>query len=166
MPHTTNFRKLDRARNEECSFAVSDSIEEALSIFFSSLKNHDIHMDFEYRGLQMVYGSPTVFSQIILHILINVREAFNSNKIMNRKLKIQIHNDEDFIVVEFTDNAGGIDPDLISKLSEPTFSSQHNGNGNGLYITKLYIEKMGGFINVENTEDGTRIILSVPKALS
>ncbi|MDQ1002392.1 signal transduction histidine kinase [Neobacillus niacini] len=167
MSNTTyNFRKFDRVNNAECSFSVSDSIEEALSIFISSIKNHDIHVDFEYRGLQMVYGFPTVFSQIILHILINVRETFDTNNISNRKLKIQISNDKDFIVVEFTDNAGGIDPALISKLSEPYFTTKEHGTGNGLYITKLYIEKMNGFFKVQNTEDGSRFILSVPKVLS
>lgn len=166
MSRTTNdFQKLNRATHAECSFAVSDSIEEALSIFFSSLKNHDIHVDFEYRGLQMVYGSPTVFSQIILHILIHVREAFNLNKIKYRKLKIQIIIDKDFIVVEFTDNAGGV-PALNSILSDPSHIKGVHGTESGLYITKKYIEKMGGFIMVQNTDDGSRIMLSVPKTLA
>ncbi|MFJ5762165.1 ATP-binding protein [Neobacillus sp. NPDC093182] len=161
-----DFREFYRTKKEKSSFSVSDSIEEALSIFFSCLKNHDIQVDFEYRGLQMVYGFPTVFSQIILHILIYVRETFDTNHIKNRKLKIKISNDTEFINVEFTDNAGGIDPALISSLSQPDFTINGGRTGNGLYITKMYIEKMNGFVRIQNTEDGSRFILSVPKVLS
>lgn len=160
-----DFREFYRTNKKKCSFSVSDSIEEALSIFFSSLKNHDIQVDFEYRGLQMVYGFPTVFSQIILHILIYVRETFDTNDIKNRKLKIHISNDTEFINVEFTDNADGIDPALISSLNEPYLTIKEGGTGNGLYITKMYIEKMNGFVKVQNTEGGSRFILSVPKVL-
>lgn len=48
-----DFQKFYGTNKAKCSFSVSDSIEEALSIFFSVKKNYDIHVDFEYRGLQM-----------------------------------------------------------------------------------------------------------------
>jgi signal transduction histidine kinase len=64
-----------------------------------------------------------------------------------------------------TDNAGGIDPALISKLSEPYYTTKEHGTLNGLYLAKIFIEKMNGFIKVQNTEDGSRFILSVRKSL-
>ncbi|MEH7010912.1 HAMP domain-containing sensor histidine kinase [Neobacillus niacini] len=162
----TNFQKFYRTNKEKCSFSVSDSIEEALSIFFSALKNHDIHVDFEYRGMQMAYGIPIEFSQIVLNILTNAREVFDTNNIKDRKLKIQISRKEKFIVVEFTDNAGDIAPGQISKLFEPYSTTSHNGTGIGLYITKMMIENMDGSVHVENTGEGARFRLSVPKVTS
>ncbi|WHZ00584.1 HAMP domain-containing sensor histidine kinase [Neobacillus sp. YX16] len=159
-------RKFNQSNKEKCPFSVSDSIEEALSVFFSILKNQDIHVDFEYRGLQMAYGVPNEFSQIVLHILTNARESFVRNHIQNRKMKIQIYTNENLIVVEITDNAGDIDSAHIPRLFEPNFNTKEHGTGNGLYITKMIIEKMNGFVKVENTEDGARFSLSIPKFAS
>ncbi|NWQ43781.1 HAMP domain-containing histidine kinase [Bacillus sp. EB106-08-02-XG196] len=161
----TNYdvRKLYQTNKEKCPFSVSDSIEEALSVFFSILRNQDIHVDFEYRGLQIAYGVPSEFSQIVLHILTSAREAFDRNHIQSRKMKIQICTKEDLIVVKFTDNAGCIDSAQISRLFEPNFTTNEHGTGNGLYITKMIIEKMNGLVKVENTEDGARFSLSIPK---
>jgi signal transduction histidine kinase len=161
-----DLRKFYRTRREKCSFSVSDSIEDALSIFFSSLKNHVIQVDFEYRGLQMGFGIPNEFSQIVLHILTNIREAFDANNILTRKLKIQISSTENFIVVQFTDNAGGIDPAHISKLFDSNYSSDEQGTGMGLYITKMIIENMDGHLHLENTSEGSCFVLSVPKVHS
>jgi signal transduction histidine kinase len=167
MSRTINdVRKFYQTNKEKCSFSVSDSIEEALSVFFSILKNQDIHVDFEYRGLQMANGIPNEFSQIILHILTIARETFSRNNIQNRKIKIQICTKENLIVVEISDNAGGIEPAQFSKLFEPDFPTSEHGSSNGLYITKMIIEKMNGFVKVENTEDGARFSLSIPKFAS
>jgi signal transduction histidine kinase len=164
MSRTINdVRKFYQTNKEKCSFSVSDSIEEALSTFFSILKNQDIHVDFEYRGLQMANGVPNEFSQIILHILTNARETFSRNRIQNRRIKIEICTKEDLIVVEITDNTGGIEPAHITNLFEPNSTTNEHGYGNGLYITKMLIEKMNGFVKVENTEDGARFSLFIPK---
>jgi signal transduction histidine kinase len=167
MSRTINdVRKFYQTNKEKCSFSVSDSIEEALSTFFSIRKNQDIHVDFEYRGLQIANGVPNEFSQIILHILTIARETFSRNNIHNRQIKIQISTNEDLIVVEITDNAGGIEPAHISKLFEPNFTPSEHGTRNGLYISKMIIEKMNGFVMVENTEDGARYSLTLPKFAS
>jgi signal transduction histidine kinase len=164
MSRTINdVRKFYQTNKEKCPFSVSDSIEEALSIFFSILKNQDIHVDFEYRGLQMAYGVPNELSQIVLHILTNAREAFDRNHIQSRKMKIQINTKENLIVVEISDNSGDIDLAHISRLFEANFTTKEHGTGNGLYITKMIIEKMNGFVKVDNTENGVRFILSIPK---
>ncbi|MFP7298097.1 ATP-binding protein [Neobacillus niacini] len=159
-------RKFYQTNKEKIPFSVSDSIEDALLIFFSILKNQDIHVDFEYRGLQMAYGVPNEFSQIVLQILTNARESFEMNNIQNRKIKIQICHTENLIIVEFTDNEGGLNPAHISGLIELNSTAKEHGTGNGLYISKIIIEKMNGSLKVENTEDGARYSLTVPKVSS
>jgi signal transduction histidine kinase len=114
----------------------------------------------------MGYGIPNEYSQIVLHILTNIRETFVTNNIKTRKLKIQISSTENFIVVEFTDNAGGLDHAQISKVFDPNFPLEEHGTGMGLYITKMIIENMDGHIHVENTSEGSCFVLSIPKVPS
>jgi PAS domain S-box-containing protein len=164
MSRTINdFRKFYRTNKERCTFSISDSIEDALSIFSSSLKNHAIHVDFEYRGQQMAYGYPNEFSQVVLNILTNARDAFVANQIPNRKLDITIHERGEYLDAIFTDNAGGIEQALLGKIFDPYFTTRPNGTGLGLYMTKMILENMNGSVVVENTGDGARFTLSVPK---
>lgn len=159
----TDFRKFYRPNKDRSIFSITDSIEDALLIFCSSLKNHAIHVEFEYRGQQMAYGFPNEYSQVVLNILTNARDAFVTSNIQNRKLHIKIEETEEFYIAEFTDNAGGIDPVLLEKVFDPYFTTRPHGTGIGLYMTKMILENMNGNVKVKNTGDGARFSLSVPK---
>lgn len=164
MSRTINdFRKFYQPNKEKCSFAISDSIEDALSIFSSSLKNHDIHVEFEYRGQQMAFGFPNEYSQVVLNILTNARDAFVMRDMKNRKMFIKIEETEEFLTAVFTDNAGGIEPALLEKVFDPYFTTRAKGTGLGLYMSKMILENMNGRVRVENTSDGARFCLTVPK---
>jgi signal transduction histidine kinase len=127
------------------------------------LKNHNIHVEFEYRGQQLTYGFANEYSQVVLHILTNACDAFVANNVKNKKLYIKIHEKAEFLATEFTDNAGGIERSLLTKVFDPYFTTKPQGTGLGLYMTKKIIENMGGDVMVENIGDGARISLSVPK---
>ncbi|MEH7113571.1 HAMP domain-containing sensor histidine kinase [Neobacillus niacini] len=158
-----DFRKFYQPNNEKSSFSVSDSIEDALMIFSPSLKEHNIHVNFEIREQHLAFGFPNEYSQVVLNILMNARDAFVSNKIKNRSIDIMIRSKDSLLVVDFIDNAGGIAPDSLPKLFEPYFTTKHNGTGIGLYMTKMIIENMNGRVEVENTDEGARLSLAVPK---
>lgn len=164
MSRTINdFRKFYKPNKEKTLFSVGDSIEEALSIFSMSLKNHGIQVEFEYRGQQMAYGYPNEYSQVVLNILTNARDAFVQKDINNRKLHINIGETKEIVTAEFIDNAGGIEPTLLKKVFDPYFTTRENGTGLGLYLTKMILKKMNGSVSVENTGDGARFCVSVPK---
>lgn len=165
MSQTINdFRKFYKPNNEKSTFSVGDSIEEALSIFSPILNNHGMTIEFENRGQQVAYGYPNEFSQIVLNILANARDAFVLKEISRRKISIKIKETNDFVTAEFADNAGGIDPALIQKVFDPNFTTKPHGSGLGLYMTKMILEKMEGHVSVKNTGNGAMFSLSVPKA--
>ena len=164
MSRTINdFRKFYKPNKEKILFSVGDSIEEALSIFSMSLKNHGIQVEFEYRGQQMAYGYPNEYSQVVLNILTNARDAFVQKDINNRKIRINISETGEIVTAEFIDNAGGIEPTLLKKVFDPYFTTRQNGTGLGLYLTEMILKKMNGSVSVDNTGDGARFCVSVPK---
>ena len=164
MSRTINdFRKFYKPNKEKTLFSVGDSIEEALSIFSMSLKNHGIQVEFEYRGQQMAYGYPNEYSQVVLNILTNARDAFVQKDINNRKIRINISETGEIVTAEFIDNAGGIEPTLLKKVFDPYFTTRQNGTGLGLYLTEMILKKMNGSVSVDNTGDGARFCVSVPK---
>jgi signal transduction histidine kinase len=167
MSRTINdFRKFYLPNKEKAVFSLSESIEDALSIFSLSLKNHNIHVQFEYRGQQRVYGFQNEFIQVILNIFMNAKDAFVNHNIENRKLSIKIDEDELFYMTEIIDTGGGIESSLLDKIFEPYFTTRQNGTGLGLYMTKVILENMHGNIKAENTGSGARFLLFIPKLVA
>jgi C4-dicarboxylate-specific signal transduction histidine kinase len=165
MSQTINdFRKFYSPQKVRNSFSIGECVEDSLSIFSSSLKAHHIHVVFEYRGEQMSIGYPNEFSQAILNILTNAKDAFIQRNVKNRILMINIINNGSFYGVEFIDNAGGIEIDCLPKLFDPYYTTRPQGTGLGLYMSKMILEKMGGSIKAENTNNGAKFLLFVPKA--
>lgn len=159
-----DFRKFYQPNKKKTAFSLAEAMEDALSIFSLSLKNYDIHVHFEYRGQQKVIGYRNDFIQAVLNILMNVRDAFITCNVGQRKIWIKIDEDDCFYMTEIIDNGGGIDRAIMGKIFDPYFTTRPNGTGLGLFMTKMILEDMNGNVKAENTEHGTRICLFIPKA--
>jgi two-component system sensor histidine kinase AtoS len=69
------------------------------------------------------------------------------------------------VVVEVSDTGVGMDPESISKIFEPYFSTKATGTGLGLTIAKRNIELNGGTIHVKSQRgSGTTVTLTLPIA--
>ncbi len=72
-----------------------------------------------------------------------------------RKLIIDCFIDDEYVVVKFKDNAGGIAEEILSKIFEPFVSSKsHGGMGVGLSISKKILQEQGGIIEAYNEDGG------------
>ena len=82
-----------------------------------------------------------------------------------RKIAICIDfQDNDFLKIDFVDNAGGIPDQVLESLGSSFGNSQtKGGTGFGLGQIKRNIESSGGVLEITPTEDGTRFTFSFPK---
>ncbi|MEH7180461.1 sensor histidine kinase [Neobacillus vireti] len=158
-----DYQKFYQPNKEKSPFSVAQCVEDALSIFSSNLTDHKIHVDFNYREQPMAYGYPNEYSQVILNILMNTKDVFVANGVKNRRLDISIGTKDNFVFLDITDNGGGIESALLSRVFDPYFTTKQHGTGIGLYMTKMIIENMNGSVQVNNSESGARFTLSVPK---
>jgi len=75
----------------------------------------------------------------------------------NRRLDINILKNEDKIIVEFIDNAGGIEESLLANIFDPFVSSKARGGmGIGLNVAKKIIDEHCGLIEASNTQEGAK----------
>ena len=105
--------------------------------------------------------------QCIINIFKNSIDAFKESDIENKLILLTIKEYDNCISLEFRDNAGGIEPHIISKIFEPYFSTKaKNGTGLGLYMTKTIIEKhLHGKIRVTSEGDKTTTLIELPYKL-
>ena len=158
-----NFFKPNKAKEY---FDINKSVLDAIALVESTLEHHEIELEKDFKAENIeFFGFPNEFSQVILNVISNAKDALIENKIENPKLKIEIKVQNDNIYISIKDNALGINEDIMNKIFEPYFTTKGEvqGTGIGLYMSKIIIEKnMNGKIYVENTNDGANFIITLP----
>jgi len=133
------------------TFSLTDSVNRVLTISDATLHYENINITVHSHEDEGTYGCANELTQIIFSIINNARDIFKHRNISDPQLFIVIENKK----ITISDNAGGIDADIIDDIFLP-FKSTTDGNGIGLYIAKEIIEKNGGIIYVSNDTKGAK----------
>ncbi|UFS70150.1 PAS domain S-box protein [Geomonas sp. RF6] len=154
-----DFRNFFRPEKEKVYFRVSESIEKALNLLEGSLKVSLIKVEVNKASDPEVEGFPNEFSQVLMNILINARDAFASVRVPDPTITIDVFEEGGKAVVTITDNAGGIPGWVLEKIFEPYFTTKgpDKGTGVGLFMCKTIVEKsMNGTLSARNVEGGAQ----------
>ncbi|MDO4421407.1 MAG: HAMP domain-containing sensor histidine kinase [Eubacteriales bacterium] len=105
----------------------------------------------------IIMCDPLRVTQVINNII------FNSYKYAGTKIYLESHIEDDYLVVSFTDEGGGVSNDEIPMITK-RFRRGENakgkpGSGLGLAIAYELMEKMGGDLEVANADKGLRVSL-------
>lgn len=90
-------------------------------------------------------------------IIINnaLDELIKIDNYEQRKLKIDVYENDNEIIIDFLDNAGGIPKDIIYNIFDAFVSTKEQGGmGVGLNIAKKIIEEQKGIIEASNKDNG------------
>ncbi|HCI13235.1 MAG: hypothetical protein A2063_04815 [Gallionellales bacterium GWA2_60_142] len=158
-----DFRDFFRPDKIKVTFNLHDAVAESIRLLEATLKNHKIQISLsEDPGLR-TYGHVNEFSQVILNVLANAKDALVENKSAQRRIEIELKSSGHVGMVAIRDNAGGIPEDALDKIFDPYFTTKVSGTGIGLYMSKTIIEKhMDGNIACRNTSDGAEFTISIP----
>ena len=98
-----------------------------------------------------------------MNIIINAKDAIETKGTEGGLINIHTQKEENEIIIEIEDNAGGIPSEVAAKIFDPYFTTKsEKGTGIGLYIAKMIAkEKFNGDISVANGEKGAifRVVL-------
>ncbi len=158
-----DFRNFFKPDKKKVDFNINAAIQQALSLIDDSFKSSCIEVITQITDDQFVFGYPNEFSQVLLNILQNARDAILECKIKNGFVSIFSSNENGKRVIIISDNAGGIPEDIIDKVFEPYFSTKGiMGTGIGLNMSKNIIEtNMGGRLTVRNIVGGAEFRIEV-----
>ena len=157
-----NYFKPDK---ERLLFNVNKAVTKVLTLVESSLANLNINIEVIEQGETFINGYENEYSQVLLNIFLNCRDAFECNDANQcREIKVTVIGEKNKSVVTVADNAGGIPEDIMNKIFDPYFTTKgpDKGTGIGLYMAKTIIEKnMGGILSVRNTSDGAEFKIEI-----
>jgi len=161
-----DFRDFFKPNKLKDKVLASDVFNESLEVIGTSLANNDIAVENLFSTSTKIDIFSRELLQVILNIVKNAKEALVENRVKDRKITNKIYEDENNIIIEIIDNAGGIKDEIIDKIFEPYFSTkdEKNGTGLGLYMSKVIIQKhIYGTLEVKNTKDGSAFMIKLPK---
>jgi signal transduction histidine kinase len=160
-----DFRSFFKTNKQIIEFNLEETTEKSLSLVNPTFVHNNIVIEHEFTSDIKVIGFPNEFSQVILNILTNAKDAFEGKEIVTPKVSLIISENKKFGIVTIKDNAGGINEQIISKIFDPYFTTKEEGKGTGigLYMSKIIIEdNMNGKLYVNNIKEGSEFIVMVP----
>jgi signal transduction histidine kinase len=163
----TDFLNFFRPDKEITTFSALDQIREAISLVSASFENSLIAIHIDAPGDLILTGFPNEYSQVLLNLLSNAKEAILENKRPPHEGKVDIvlSVQDGKGSVSVRDNGGGIPAEVLYRIFDPYFTTKKKGSGIGLYMSKMIIERnMNGSISARNIDGGAEFVIVSPLA--
>lgn len=155
-----DFRNFFRPNKEKHQFGLKQSVASALNLLGAAFTSHAIEVSIDVPEDLNAYGYPNEYSQVLLNILVNAKDAIVRQHPAHGRIDIRGYRDDGQAVLSVANNGGGIPEDVIDKIFDPYFTTKPDGSGVGLYISRIIIERnMEGSISARNTETGAEFTI-------
>ncbi len=148
---------------------IKSLTNDVLNALYPKLRKTKIEVVLEVEDSLVVRTIPGAIAQILMNLIDNaIVHAFeydNLGRINIKFEKIKEKNEKEYLVLVFSDNGKGMDPETQKRVFEPFFTTEpHSGTGLGLSIVyNLVVEVLGGDIQLESaTGKGTTFTIKIP----
>lgn len=141
---------------------VTLAVRSALSVLEESLRRQEITLQLDLPDvLPRVRGSRGDLEQVVLNLAGNARDAMPTGGVLGLTAVAR----PDHVVIVVSDTGRGIAPDMLTRVSEPFFTTKRHGNGLGLSICQSIVWTMGGSLKIKSQPDvGTTVTVELPLA--
>lgn len=160
------YRDFFRPDKPKEQFYISILINNALSLIDHTLKNRGITIEKSFKHDFKLLTYRNEILQVVIALLKNSLDAFEEKGSSDAQILITLDSDDEYGIMSFADNAGGISPEVINKLFIPYFTTKtkSNGTGLGLYMSKMIIQDhCNGFLEVESEGAQTVFTIKLPR---
>lgn len=160
-----DFRDFFKVNKEKELIIPEKLIKKSLTITGSIITKKGIKLTESYDYNDALYIPVNQILQVILNIIKNSFDAHEHNQTKSPMLEISSKQEEDFCVLSFKDNAGGIPENILPNIFDKHFSTKEksHGTGIGLNISKTIIEShMKGKLTAFNENGGANFVIKIP----
>lgn len=164
MINTLNeFRTFFRPSKDTQDFSVAECLESVQVLMKDELLKNTIAISVDVQEDLILHGQINEFKHLFLNLISNTIDAFNEKESTNRTIMIRTYKNENYGVIEFEDNAGGIPQHVINSIFKPNVTTKVDGKGTGigLYMSSQIVQKHNGSITVSNVNEGAMFSVSL-----
>ncbi len=161
-----DFREFFKSNKEKRETTYDELLKNVLDIIETSIVNKNIKITQDLNCNIKFSTYSNEMKQVILNLIKNAEDALIETKANNPTINISTFEENNQLIMEVSDNAGGITPEIIDNIFDPYFSTkkEKNGTGLGLYMSKTIIEEhIYGKLSVLNNKDGAVFRIALKK---
>jgi signal transduction histidine kinase len=143
-----------------------DVVDSALESFRDRIESLGVRVSRSLdNGCEMV-GDPEKLRRVVINLFANALDAMAEGH--TRAPHIDVQAGENLagseVWVRIRDNGPGIEPERMSKIFSPFYTSKDTGTGLGLALSKKVVDAHGGSMAAESSPgNGTEFLLTFPK---
>lgn len=141
---------------------INEILEVAIRLVDNTIRQSCNQFNVEYtQPLPRFYGNAQKIEQVIINLIVNACQALEtSNQAINVRTFLK---DEHHLCLEVQDHGKGIEPQYLTRLGDPFFTTrrEEGGTGLGLSISSKIVQEHGGSLVYESIPKyGTKAILT------
>ena len=166
MSTTINdFMDFSRPEKSGSAFSALEQVRSTVALVDIAFEAQGISIVIDAARDVALYGLPNEFSQVLLNLLSNARQAIRDAGLADGRVTMAVGEQDGFGCLRVSDNGGGIPEPFLDRIFEPYFSTRETGTGIGLYMSRQIIEQsMKGRLLVRNVGAGAEFTVLVPLA--
>jgi C4-dicarboxylate-specific signal transduction histidine kinase len=157
---SNNFSTFFRPDDDETLFNPSDAIADTITAIRDHLAVKMVSVELNRQDECCIIGCKSALRSTIMELLENVYDEVDSRNLGGAIVWIHIFKLDDAVVVEVSDNCGGIED--VEKVFEPYYTTKgfSSGFGLGLFEVKILVEKyLNGSIEANNGKLGAKFTI-------
>lgn len=161
-----DFRNFFKPESTSVNAKPSTIIEKAVKFLHYVLTINNIDFELDIKKDYEISIIENNLIQVLINIIKNSIDVLLERNIQSKKIIIRCDFNENYVIIEIEDNAGGIPKENLKKVFDSYFTTKNDekGTGLGLYMSKIIIEDHSlGKLNVKNGSDGALFKIELPR---
>lgn len=164
------FRNL-AGQNPAQEIDLNEVIRRLRATLLPYAEEHDVQLDIDLDpDLPLLFANPKLVDQPILNLMINGIEQIASYGGPRRRLNVttRLHHGDTFPVrVTVSDTGKGVHSLHHRRIFDPFFTTKPHGTGLGLYISRVFVERFGGRLELSRTFlfRGSELCILIPQSV-
>jgi len=163
MSQTINdFMEFNKPTNKKEHINFNEIVQDILKIMGTQLTNHNIILETSIEAEPKIFTYKKELEHVLINLIANARDALEEHNDIEKKIAISVYRKDTHCIIKVSDNAGGLDDNVIDRIFDPYFTTKdsNKGTGLGLYMSKKILkEHLGGDIFVRNHKAGAEFTI-------
>ena len=161
-----DFRNFFKPESTSVNAKPSTIIEKAVKFLHYVLTINNIDFELDIKKDYEISIIENNLIQVLINIIKNSIDVLLERNIQSKKIIIRCDFNENYVIIEIEDNAGGIPKENLKKVFDLYFTTKNDekGTGLGLYMSKIIIEDHSlGKLSVKNGSAGALFKIELPR---